>query len=609
MPYAKAINDIRKAYHEAFTPPPELTLSQWADRYAYLSPENSADFGKWHSIAYQRGIMDAVTDPNTTTVTVMKSSRVGWTKIIDHAIGYYIHQDPCPMMVVQPTIDDAEDYSKTEIEPMIRDTPVLTEIMGDYKAKDSGNTIMRKNFPGGRLILSGANSARGFRRVTVRVVMFDEVDGYPIGAGQEGDQIKLGIKRTLTFWNNKILIGSTPTLKGFSRIETSYDASDQRHYFVPCPHCKVKQVLKFFLIKWPKGEPEKAEYQCEHCGRMIEEKWKPWMVGNGEWRASKPFKGHAGFHIWAAYSLFPNASWGKLAEEFLECKDKPEEFKVFVNTVWGECWEERGGKVEDSTLLSRREIYGPEVPDGAGILTAGVDIQGDRLEVEVVAWGLEYESWSMDYRIIYGDPAKNEVWKNLDDYLLAPWVFPDGKLRRIAIAGIDSGFLADKAYTFCKTRLARRIFPVKGKSKPGESMPLVSKPSRNNALRVPLFTIGVDTGKDLIYSRLKTQEPGPGYCHFPADRESEYFKGLTAEKSVTRYKKGRPYKEWILPRGRHNEPLDCRIYATAAYTILRPDMPRILMQLKQSIEAKDSKDTTLLIKRKPSRRIISSGIE
>jgi len=596
------VDEILAEFYKAWAPPPVLSLSQWAERYAYLSQENSAEWGKWHNFPYQVGIMDAVTDPRVREVTVMKSSRIGYTKIIDHVVGYHMHQDPCPIMIVQPTIEDAEDYSKTEIEPMIRDTPVLIELVGDAKAKDSKNTIMRKSFPGGRLIFVGANSPRGFRRVTVRIVCFDEIDGYPIGAGQEGDQIKLGINRTLTFWNNKIIAGSTPTIKDLSRIEKRFNVSDQRYYFIPCPHCKTKQRLKWEQLKWPKGKPELAEYQCEQCGQMIPEKYKKWMLSHGEWRATAPFKGHAGFHIWSAYSLFPNAAWGRLAEEFLDSKDDAETLQVFVNTVLGNVWEEKGERVEDNTLMSRREIYGPEVPDGAAVLTAGVDVQVDRVEVEVVAWGLEYESWNMDYRVIYGDPETKDLWDELDEYLLTPWTFPDGKARRIAAVGVDTGYLADEVYKFCKPRIARRVYALKGKSRPGESLPIVSSPSRNNPYRVPLFTVGVDVAKDLIYGRLKREDHGPGYCHFPPDREIDYFKGLTAEKALTKYRKGRPYKEWHLQKGRRNEPLDCRVYALSALTILKPNIRRILEQLGKLSGGAPAN------KRARPRRVISSGV-
>ncbi len=289
-------------------PPEALSLSEWANKYAVLSKENAAQTGRFRSFKYQDGIMDAFTDPSVTQVSVMKSARVGYTKILDHAVAYYLSHDPSPILVVQPRVEDAEDYSKTEIAPMLRDTPVLKAIAGEAKAKDSGQTILKKQFSNGaNLTLVGANSPGGFRRITCRIILFDEVDGYPSGgAGSEGDQIALGIKRSETFWNRKIGLGSTPTVKNVSRIEKAYKESDQRHYWVPCPHCGEFQILEWggpdtpYGMKWDKdkdgnGLPDTAYYVCRHNGCVIHDSDKPMMIKNGEWRAEKPFTGHAGF--------------------------------------------------------------------------------------------------------------------------------------------------------------------------------------------------------------------------------------------------------------------------------------------------------------------------
>jgi len=249
---------ITAAALRVFRPPPKLTLSEWADTYAYLSAESSAEAGRWKTLHYQRGIMDAVTDPTVTRVTVMKSARIGYTKILNNIIGYHIHQDPCPIMVVQPTVEDAEGYSKDEIAPMLRDTPVLHNLVAESKAKVSTNTILKKTFPGGQLLMIGANSPRGFRRVSMRGVLFDEVDGYPLSAGAEGDQIKLGERRTEYYWNRKIVMGSTPTLTETSRIRRSYELSDMRRYYVPCPHCEHYQVLRWDNFRWEEGKPESS---------------------------------------------------------------------------------------------------------------------------------------------------------------------------------------------------------------------------------------------------------------------------------------------------------------------------------------------------------------
>ena len=255
-----SLTELEKKAYLAFKPPKKLSLSEWADEYAYLSAESSAEGGRWHTLPYQKAMMDAITDPKIEQVTVMKSARVGYSKILNHIIAYHIHQDPCGIMVVQPTIEDAAGYSKEEIAPMIRDTKVLTNLVSDAKTRDSNNTILQKQFPGGVLSLVGANSARGFRRVSRRIVLFDETDGYPASAGTEGDQIKLGIARTQYFWNRKIVAGSTPTIKDFSRIERLFEQSDQRRYYVPCPHCGHMQYLRWPNMRWQDDDPLTASY-------------------------------------------------------------------------------------------------------------------------------------------------------------------------------------------------------------------------------------------------------------------------------------------------------------------------------------------------------------
>lgn len=314
-----------KARRLNLSPPPILTLSQWAEQYAVLSKETSAQTGRFEAYAYQTGMMDAITDPTVEKVSVMKSARVGYTKILDHVVGYYLHQDPSPILIVQPRVEDAEDYSKSEIAPMLRDTPALSEIAPDPKTRTGENTLLKKTMKNGASIaLVGANSPGGFRRI----VLFDEIDGYPVGgAGSEGDQIALGTKRSETFWNRKIVAGSTPTIKGLSRIEKLYLEGDQRRFYVPCPHCGTYQILEWggkdasHGIKWDKdddgkNQPDTAHYVCKENGCVIDEVDKPSMIAKGEWRALQPFKGHASFHINSLYSLMPNARWSLLVQEF-----------------------------------------------------------------------------------------------------------------------------------------------------------------------------------------------------------------------------------------------------------------------------------------------------
>lgn len=573
-----ALADARR---QNLAPPPKLTLSQWAARYAVLSRETSAQTGRFRAFAYQNGILDAVTDPAVSEVTVMKSARVGYTKILDHVIGYYIHQDPSPILLVQPRVEDAEDYSSTEIEPMLRDTPVLAEITGDLKAKDAKQKLLKRVFRNGASVsFVGANSPGGFRRITARVILFDEVDGYPKGgAGEEGDQIALGTKRSETFWNRKIVLGSTPTVKGVSRIEKSWLESDQRRFFVPCPHCGEMQPLIWggkdtpHGIKWRQDEqgnhlPETAVYVCVN-GCVIDEADKPGMVAQGEWRAAKPFKGHAGFHIWAGYSLHVNAAWSKLVAEWLRVKGDPLARQTFINLVLGEPYEDRGDQaLSERGLVARCEAWAAEVPDGVAVVTVGGDVQDDRVELEVVGWGRNEESWSIAHEVIEGDPDTATLWDQVDAFLKRVWRRADGRGFEVVATCIDSGgHHTQKVYEFAKARLGRRVWAIKGESARGGARSPVwptKRPSARNKASFRPVIIGVNAAKDVIRNRLHLTEPGPGYMHFPADRDINYFAQLVSERLVTKTIGGQRFRVWEQPPGRANEALDCRVYAYAA---------------------------------------------
>ncbi len=609
---SKSVTDLLSEVIVFWQPPKRLSLSEWSDEHAYLSPESAAEPGKWRTIAYQKGIMDALTDISVETVTVMKSARIGYTKMLNWDTAYHIHHDPCPQLIVQPTIEDAQGYSKDEIAPMVRDMSVLSDLVADVKSRDSNNTILKKAYPGGILHLVGANSARGFRRITVKRVKFDEVDGYPLSAGQEGDQIKLGTMRSDTYWDRKIILGSTPTVKGFSRIEKSFDQSDQRYYFVPCPFCNHFQTLIFENIKWPKDDPDKAYYECESCHDEIPHSKKRWMVENGEWRATKSFNGHAGFHIWAGYSYSPNATWAKIAKEFLEAnedlkKNKDvEKLKTFTNTILGKTWEERGERPDASVLLARCESYTiGRVPERAFVLTSGVDTQDNRLAVVVKAWGRGEESWLIHYEEIYGDPDEPYVWEQLDLLLNRPWPHATGIDLHIVSMAIDTGGHRGEAVkNYCRTR-SPKVMAIKGHSAKGK--PIVGKPSYVDVNYagsiykegVQLWMIGTDTAKGIIFKRLQKSESGPGTLHFPLGIEEEYFKQLTNEKLVTLYKKGFPVREWV-SLGAH-EALDCEVYAYAA--AYRAGLPRMNFDdIENSFEVRVKREDKELPKMKPQKQ-------
>jgi len=549
-------------------PPTDLKLDEWADEYRRLSPEASAEAGHWNTnrAAYQRGMMQAISDPTIENVVFMTGAQVGKTEIINNAIGYYIDNQPSPMLVVQPTLEMAKMWSNDRLAPMLRDTPVLKNAVADARTRDSGNTIYQKSFAGGYIAIVGANSAAGLASRPVRCVFLDEVDRYPVSAGSEGDPIDLARARTKTFsYNRKIVMVSTPTNKGASRIEAAYQESDQRQYFVPCPDCGHKQTLKWSDVRWDEGKPETAAYMCEDCGSLWDEAKRLRAIRYGEWIATAPFTGTAGFHLNGIYSVW--VSLERAAKEFLQAKKLPDTLRVFVNTYLAETYEEMGERVDDYAVSERVEEFDEKLDAGIVCITAGIDVQDSYLALEIVGWGRDEESWSIDWIQLYGDPSTPHLWNDLDNRLQAIYETEDGRQLGIRAACIDSGgHYTQAVYNYVRPREGKRIFAIKGMA--GETRPIVSKPTRNNIGKIKLFTIGVDNIKELIFSRLKVTIAGAGYCHFPTGRDDEYFKQLAAsEKIVTKYHKGFPRREFVKTRAR-NEALDCRVYAYAALSIL-----------------------------------------
>ena len=553
--------------------------------------------------------MDSISNPRIKRVVFMKSAQVAGTEFILNVIGYHMHYDPAPVLVIQPNVKPmAEDFSKDRLAPMLRDTAVLRERVADAKSRDSGNKILHKTFPGGHITIVGANAPSGLASRPIRIVLADEVDRYPASAGTEGDPLTLAHKRTTTFWNRKEIYVSTPGDKETSRIEPAYMEGTQEEWCYACPACGEWQPLRWAQIRF-----EDVTHECQLCKEKFDEfvwksvsrKWIARNEGDGETRS---------FHINELSSPFKR--WTEIIKEFQEAKRGGKEtLKVWVNTSLGETWEEQGDTLDADLFNKRRESYGCDVPEGVLVLTAGVDVQDDRLEVETVGWGTGKESWGIEYRTFLGDltqlksgdPASLSVWEQLDRYLQRSFSYADGSPLTISCACVDSGgHFTSEVYEFCLPREQRRVFAIKGVG--GEGVPLVGKPSRSNRKKAALFPIGVDAGKELLFSRLKTEFEGPGYCHYPREAEKGYdegyFKGLTAEKRVIRYHKGRSRVEWLKRSGARNEPIDLRNYATAAMEILNP--PFEILAKNRENTAKNEQKTTRNIRRSG---VIHRGIE
>jgi phage terminase large subunit GpA-like protein len=556
------------AWWKILSPPPDLTVSQWADARRRLSPEASAEPGRWDTgrAEYQRGIMDALSEPAVHTVVVQSSAQVGKTEAILNVLGFFVDQDPAPVLVLQPTLEMGQAFSKDRLAPMLRDTPALHGKVQDARSRDSGNTLLHKSFPGGHITIAGANSAASLASRPIRVLLADEVDRYPVSAGTEGDPVSLARKRTTTFWNRKILLVSTPTVKGQSRIEKAYQESDQRHYLCPCPDCGHEQRLVWSQVRWPEGKPSAAEYACIECGSLWSDVQRWGAVRKGRWEAQAEFNGVAGFHLSELYS--PWRKLGETAEDFAASKADPERLRTWVNTALGETWEDRGETVDAHELRRLQEAYGPDdLPDAVQFATAGVDTQDDRLEVEILGWGEQEESFGIAYHVIHGDPAQGAVWAELDAVLLESYRTASGRTIRVAAAAIDSGgHHAEAVLRFSRERFRRRVYAIKGAG--GQGKPIWPLRASKTKTRDSVFMVGVDTAKDAVYARFKITDPGPGACHLPADPETGYdddwFEQVTAEQRVTRYREGRAYTAWVLPKGKRNEALDCRVYAMAA---------------------------------------------
>ncbi len=558
---------VDDAWRRGLMPEPQLAVSEWADRHRMM-PNMNAEPGPWRTarVPYLREIMDCLsTSSPVERVVFMKGAQTGGTEACLNAIGYWIAHAPGIILCVWPSLDMVRRNSRTRIEPLIDGTTALRRKIAPPRAKDPGNTVSQKEFTGGALVMTGANSATGLRSLPARYLVLDEVDAFPADADGEGDPVALAIQRTVTFGaRRKIMLVSTPTDAGVSRIEKAFAESDQRRYFVPCPHCGEFQTLRWAGIKWPEGKPKEAFYACADCGGVIEERDKPALLAAGEWRATAPSDGAtAGFHLSALYSPFEK--WGEIAAEFVAVHKDPLRLKPWTNTKLGEPFEDRENEALDATrLVTRIEDWGERLPERVLAITAGVDVQNDRLALEIVGWGVGEESWSIYYTEIWGDPATADVWASLDGELTRYFDHPRAGAMPIRAVCVDSGgHHTQTVYRYASERAARAVWAIKGMG--GRGIPVwPRRPPKPRDKSYSPFIIGVDAAKEIVVARLRGADAGPGYCHFPVGRDLDYFRQLGAERQIRTYRRGVPVLEWRKDKGVRNEALDCRVYAYAA---------------------------------------------
>ncbi|MDB5822184.1 MAG: terminase GpA [Herminiimonas sp.] len=634
MESAKA-DRLRRSARKAWTPPPRISVPDWADRYRKLAKEAGSTSGNWQTATVEiaRGPMLAVTEPGVHIITTMVSTQLLKTALLENIFGYFAHLDPCPMLLLQPKEDAAEQFSKERINPLIRVTPVLRDLVGTSKTRNADETLLFKSFPGGFLALAGAGSPDNLARRPIRVLLADEVDKYPVT--REGEPIALAEERTATFGVNWLSVRAcSPTVEDESRIAHSYSESDQRRASIECPHCQHRMFPDFFKhVEWDKrldaaGNvaehlPKTARIYCESCGvgwsegdRLKALKTARWhqtrtfeccdgrhtpldiydrawreadepasLVAAWDWwqasryavyRAKCPTCGkwgidnvHAGFQASKLFSPWQKDRPCDIADKWIKAKDDEDKRQTWWNTQAGLPYRASSGKeLRLEALAARCEVWAPGVPDGAAVLVFGADVQDYRIEIEVVGWGMNEESWSVEYHVIDGEFSDPATRAQLDAYLKRIWKRPDGRGFELMAGCMDSGGHHTQAvYEFCKARLGRRIWAIKGESaRNGQRNPVwpTKRPSSRNKQSFRPVIIGVNAAKDTIRNRLHLTTVGPGYMHFPTDRDINYFAQLTAERSVLKVQSGHKYRVWELPPGRANEALDCRVYAYAA---------------------------------------------
>lgn len=577
-PHSESSAVVGKAWSDGLKPEPSLTVSQWADTHRMLSQKAASEPGRWRTdrTPYLRAIMDALSASSPAQRIVFeKGAQIGATESGLNWIGYVIHQAPGPMLSVQPTVDMAKRYSKQRMAPMIEESESLRALVSDPRERDSGNTVLAKEFPGGVLVMTGANSAVGLRSMPARYVFLDEVDGYPGDVDGEGDPVALAEARTRTFQRRKVYMVSTPTIAGRSRIEREFSKSDQRRFFLPCPECDHFQTLKFANLKWEKGDPKSAQYVCEECGCLLGEQHKTEMLRKGEWRATAEGDGRTiGFHLSSLYSPVGWMSWVEIAQRWEAAQGDPDLLKEFINTVLGEVWQARGDAPEWDAVYRQKEQYrAGTVPRGALVLFGGVDVQKDRLEVGVWGFGRNRQRWMIEHRVLPGPTNRPEVWSDLAKMFDETWPHECGTEMAVRDWGIDSGAFAPDVGQFVRHHQGRgNVFAMDGLDRYDAAflgVGALDLTVNGKKLKRGLKTlkIGASYCKQELVGQLGLHKPEgdepypPGFVHLPTDITEDQVKQLTSESLMTKMVKGRQKREWQIIEGRRNEVLDCANYA------------------------------------------------
>ena len=585
---------IWESFFDQFDPPEELTRSEWAENYRRLSPEASSKAGGLFSFdmfPWQREPLNMIDNPEYGRMCLQWASQLtGKTETVNNIVGSQVYMDPCAILMIQPTVDLAQTWSKDRCDTMFRDTPCLRDRIKPAKSRDSGNTILHKQFPGGRLTIIGANAPRQLASRPIKIVLADEVDGFPASAGKEGDPIKLAEKRTESFSDAFMILVSTPLIKGESRIEREFLASDQRFWNVPCIRCGRHQVFSWGQVRWDDDDPHSARMECQHCQAELDDKARRTMAAGGEWVPTYPERKILGYQLNGINALLPaKRPWKtrmeQMVAEHIESQRSEEERKTWLNTFMAETYEPPADKHDPHELIQRRENYPAEVPSGALILIKSVDVQKDRLEVFTAGYGLGDECWAIDYHVIAGDPSKRAVWKELTDDIATEYTHENGHILTASLTAVDEGYKRDMVRNWVKKHRGSAI-AVKGDAKAGA---LLFRTQKKFVQGLRPYHIGTDTAKDQLFAELTIDEHGPGYHHFPLDDQkfgSEYFEQLTAEQCRTVYdKQGFPKRVWSLPKGARNEALDLAVYAKGAWKIYlarkRPNLDQLAAMLAE----------------------------